>query len=199
LERVLFVENLSWLIEREECVVVLSGSLCGGLETDFYAHLIELARKNKRKVYLDADGDAFRTGLEAKPHFIKPNLRELLEYFKVEDTKLEPQGLKPYCLKIIKKGIERVALSMGEGGAIFADAKKTFFCPALDVPVKSTVGAGDSMMGAFALAEDRKLSFKDAVTLAMAASAGACMTGGTNPPDQKLVATLVKQVKLVEL
>jgi 1-phosphofructokinase len=55
------------------------------------------------------------------------------------------------------------------------------------------------MVGAVAFAADKGMSWKDACDLAMAASAGAVTTKGTNPPTRALVEVLLKQVKQVKL
>ncbi|HUT23002.1 MAG TPA: PfkB family carbohydrate kinase, partial [Sumerlaeia bacterium] len=57
--------------------LVLAGSLPPGAPTGTYADLIERFRARGCWVALDSDGEAFREGLQARPHVLKPNREEL--------------------------------------------------------------------------------------------------------------------------
>ncbi len=172
----------------------MSGSLCGGVEATYYRDLIEALHEKNVKVFLDADSDAFKHGIEAKPYFIKPNREELLSYFGRKSATREE--LIELCRELINAGIAFVALSMGKDGALFVTARETLYSPALDVIASSTVGAGDSMVGAIAYALDSGMSVREAARLSIAASAGAVTTIGTNPPSRELVYELEKRVQL---
>ena len=181
-----------------EVIFVLSGSLPIGVEGDFYQRLIVLLKAKGAKIFLDADGEAFGCGVEARPNYIKPNLAELTQYFQVsEDISL--LKIKELCLKLIDSGIEIVTVSMGKKGAMFVTAQKAFYAPGLEVEASSTVGAGDSMVGALAYAFEQKMPLEKAMRLSLAASVGAVMTEGTKPPTRELVAELKGRVKLVEV
>jgi 1-phosphofructokinase len=93
-------------------------------------------------------------------------------------------------------GIGHVALSMGADGALFLGGGKAFYAPGLAVEARSSVGAGDSMMGALAFAAERGMAWEEAAALAMAASAGAVTTEGTKPPSRELVDELLGKVEL---
>jgi 1-phosphofructokinase len=56
---------------------VLGGSLPRGIPVDFYARLIRDLRRRGVRCFLDADDDALRVGIEARPYGIKPNENEL--------------------------------------------------------------------------------------------------------------------------
>src|SRR3954454_8030670 len=55
---------------READAVVLSGSLPGGVPTDAYRILCELAAAEGVPTVLDADGDALRLGLDGRPTLV---------------------------------------------------------------------------------------------------------------------------------
>ena len=177
---------------------ILSGSLPCGLKTTFYQTLIHDIKKKEAKIFLDADGEAFCQALEAKPNYIKPNREELAQYFQVSEN-ISLLEMKKLCLKLIEKGIELVALSMGSDGVMFVTSQNTFYGKGLKVPVSSTVGAGDSMVGALAYAMEQGMSQEEVMRLSIAASAGAVMTEGTNPPIFELVEQLKQQVQLEEI
>ena len=85
---------------------------------------------------------------------------------------------------------------MGGDGAMFFTREQQAKAAALPVEVRSTVGAGDSMVGAVAYARAQGLGFEDTVRLAMACSIGAVTTPGTNPPAPELIGQLKQQIRL---
>ena len=182
----------------KKAIFVLSGSLPAGVEAGFYQKLTTLLKEKGAKVFLDADGEAFRLGMKAKPNYIKPNLFELTQYFNVPED-ISMSEIKQLCLRLIDEGIETVVVSMGEKGAMFVTEDKAFYSPGLEVEVLSTVGAGDSMIGAYVYAIEQKLPLEEAIRLSVAAASGAVMTEGTNPPTKALVEELIKRVELVEV
>ncbi|MDR2044980.1 MAG: 1-phosphofructokinase family hexose kinase [Clostridium sp.] len=185
-------------LAKPGAVFVLSGSLCGGVGTDFYARLIHGIHRKGGRAFLDADGEAFRAALAEKPDFIKPNLRELAEYFGIRGE-LPLDVSRELCRRLAEKGIPKLALSMGRDGALFVSGREAFYAPGLDVEARSPVGAGDCLVGAFAYATDRGEAWEEAAALAMAASAGAVTTVGTKPPSRQLVDQLRGEVKFEAL
>jgi 1-phosphofructokinase len=69
-----------------------------------------------------------------------------------------------------------------------------YFAQGLPVEVKSTVGAGDSMVAAMAFADVKNLDREEKIRLAVAMGAGSVMQSGTQPPEANLVWELAKQV-----
>lgn len=180
-------------------IFVLSGSLPRGLSSGVYRELCAMLRQSGAGVFLDADGDALEAALDTKlvPDYIKPNRYELLNLFGMEARgAVTEEDLTDLCLRLRGRGVKLVALSLGSEGALFAGRDGVLRSPALPVKVGSTVGAGDSMVGALVYGFEQGLSGEDCCVLAMAASAGACTTEGTNPPSRALVDELVKQVSL---
>jgi 1-phosphofructokinase len=176
---------------------VLSGSLPPGVPADIYRSLCTRLRSAGAKVFVDADGPAFRLAMEAPPDFVKPNRHELLEFFGMDEKEaLDDSCLAGLCRKLVKQGISLVALSMGADGALFVNNSGAWRAPPLDVAVGSTVGAGDAMVGALTYALDRGDPPEACFTLAMAASAAAVTTPGTGAPDLALVERLRAQVTL---
>jgi tagatose 6-phosphate kinase len=75
-------EYLSFRVRYEAelarcAVVVLTGSLPRGLPEGSYGELIQLAAQADVPVVLDAEGQALRRGVVARPAIVKPNLAEL--------------------------------------------------------------------------------------------------------------------------
>lgn len=177
---------------------VFSGSIPQGLAPDTYRVLIEAVRKKGARAFLDADGEAFRHALSAKPDFVKPTIFELMQFYN-EATEQPKKELVRLCERLIETGVGRVALSMGADGAIFVSPDEALFSPGIEVQVKSTVGAGDAMTGAFAFAFERGMNFRKSAALAMAASAGAVTTQGTHPSERRTVDALLRRVRLISV
>ena len=179
-------------------IFVLSGSICQGVDTEIYARLIHLIHRQGALAFLDTDGEPFRAALEEKPDFIKPNRYELMEFFNVKGdlTLLE---LKELCLQLMGKGIPMLVLSMGADGALFLKGNRCTYAKGLDVICRSPVGAGDSIVAAFAYGVSRGLSWEETSRLAIAASAGAVITEGTKPPAREVIDKLLLQVELENL
>ncbi|MDR2772193.1 MAG: 1-phosphofructokinase [Elusimicrobiota bacterium] len=192
-----FVIGLHRYMKRGN-ILILSGSTPICLGDEIYGMIISSAHKSGTIVFLDADGNVFREALRAKPYFIKPNLHELKEYFNVKGD-LSLEQIIDLCKKFLDMGVKTVALTMGKDGALLLQGDRVLFAKGLDVTPRSTVGAGDSFVGAFAYGVYNKMSLEDTFSLAVAASAGAVTTSGTKAPDQDLVYELQEQVKIIDL
>ena len=177
-------------------MVVLSGSLPKGISADFYGKLTEKMKALGASVFVDADGEAFVHAVDAKPDVMKPNLAELERYFSKEaDGKMQTEETTIQRAirlgRILRaRGVGEVLVSLGGEGAVFLCKEGDYYAPALSVLVKSTVGAGDAMVAAYAYAKDRGMSLEERIRLCMAVSAGAVTTEGTNPADFETVKEL---------
>lgn len=181
-----------------ETLFVFSGSIPAGMSTDIYQRCIRLVRDKGAKAFFDADGEAFRLGLEAKPYFIKPNREELQKHFNI-DYKPDVPEMVRLCRLLMNQGVEQIALSLGAEGAMFLRGDSVIRIPGLRVKAHSTVGAGDSMVGALAYAADSGMDYEKGLALAVAASAGAVTTIGTKAPERAVVEELLEQVKIERL
>lgn len=194
-------EQINMLLEKlekladENVLFVLSGSVPKGVDKEIYAEITRLVHRKGAKVLVDADGELFRKALEAEPDMIKPNRTELEEYAKL-DYRASKEELFEIAERLQKKGIGKVAVSMGKSGALFVIGNRKISSPALSVKAHSTVGAGDAMVAALSYAWDQNMDEDETVKLCMASSAGAVTTIGTKPPSRSLVDDLMKQVKI---
>ncbi len=195
-EEAMLLEKLLIYADPEQ-FFVLSGSLHSNASPDFYCVLAESLKNQGATVFLDADGSSFAKALAAKPHFIKPNREELKAYSGNPD--MTDEELFDLCRQFVADGIGLVALSLGGDGAAFFTEDEAYFAPALTVEVSSTVGAGDSMVGAVAYALQQGLSLPETVKLAVACGTGAVTTKGTTPPTFALIEELQNQVTLMPL
>jgi len=154
-EKTQFMERFEELAKKSE-LVILSGSLPPGVESDFYAKLIKICHSYHKKVILDSSKGALREGMKAKPDYIKPNEKELetlLERsFSKENTEAE---IETAAKMLVGQGIDCVVVSRGEKGIIFVEKNnEEEFVVVKKRPPKikpvNTVGCGDSAVAALA-------------------------------------------------
>lgn len=192
------IERLIALIRnyaQGNCYVVLSGNVSPGVSNDIYKRMIERFKKDGIHVLLDADGELFKEGIKARPEAIKPNRFELAQYYGVEEPKTMEETAK-LGEKLLNEETKLVAISMGDEGALFLTKEKMLYCPVLKIDLNSSVGAGDAMVAAMAVALEQEAELEQLAILAMATSAGACTTQGTQPARYEVIEQLKEIVKI---
>ena len=167
------------VIKKLKCkYLVISGSLNEGLPPDFYKQIAEIAKTSKIKVVVDAYGEALSNVLEAGVYMIKPNVGELAKLVSVE--RLEMEEVNQAAKKIIAKGgAEIVVVSLGPQGAVLVTKDAYEFVPAPNVVKRSTVGAGDSMVGGMVWALSQNKNLKEVIRWGVACGSAATMNEGT--------------------
>ncbi|MCC8138592.1 MAG: 1-phosphofructokinase [Clostridiales bacterium] len=174
-------------------IVVLSGSLPKGAPADTYATWTKACAAKGAKVFLDADGESLRAGLEASPFLIKPNNHELSEL--AGQTLTSPRQLKEAAQNLMRTfHIPKAVISMGAAGALYVTEEEAVCAEGLKVPVGSTTGAGDSVVAALAVAGERRLNLEDTVRLSMAAGAANAMESGTQAAEYDVIQKLLPEV-----
>jgi 1-phosphofructokinase len=136
-------------------------------------------------------------GIQAVPYLIKPNNEELAALLGKEKLTLEEMVAEGK--RLLDTGIREVVISLGGDGILFVSGDGCFLADALKVPVKSTVGAGDSVVAAMAYGKMKNLSREEMIRLAVAMGAGSVMQDGSQPPEAALVWELAKQVSITKL
>ncbi|MCC8050772.1 MAG: 1-phosphofructokinase [Clostridiales bacterium] len=188
-------EMLQRLLDRiaSDSIAVISGSMPKGSPADTYFMWTKAITEKGAKVFLDADGDLLKAGLKASPYLIKPNDRELSELM---GTSLStPEELSGAARELMTQhGVQKVVVSMGSAGALYVTADETIYAEGLRVPVGSTVGAGDSVVAALAVAEERGLDLTDAVCLSTATGAANVMCSGTQAAEYSVIEGLIPKV-----
>lgn len=158
--------------------VVLSGSLPRGAPDDTYARMATCATSRRARVVLDSSGIALSAALE-KSHFflVKPSRRELE---KLVGRELDEQGVREAASAIVSRGAaELVAVSLGADGALLASSGGVLREAAIEVSAHSSVGAGDSFVGAMTWALAQGKSHAEAFRTGIAAGAASITAPGT--------------------
>lgn len=158
--------------------LVLSGSLNEGLPTDFYQIIAETAKTSGIKVIVDTSDEALQKVLEKGVYLIKPNIGELAKLIGAERLAL-PEVEKAAKTLIEKGSAEIVVVSLGAEGAILVSKNQTEFVAAPKVTKKSTVGAGDSMVGGMVWALSQNKTLKEVLQWGVSCGTAATMNEGT--------------------
>lgn len=158
--------------------LVASGSLPPGVPDDFYARAAALVRRMGGRFVLDTSGEAAKRALGEGVFLLKPSLRELQHLTGLTDA--EESHLISEAGGLIAAGrCEVVVVSLGPAGALLVTAGASERLASPMVPVRSTVGAGDAMLGGIVLRLQQGHLLPDAVRFGVAAAAAAVMNPGT--------------------
>jgi 6-phosphofructokinase 2 len=189
------VEQILEIINQQKAdFIVASGSIPNGAGEDFYAKIAQIAQKNNSKFVLDTSGDALKMAVDSGVYLLKPNIGELAKLLNVES--LEMNDVDDAALELIhKKGCEIVAVSMGPQGALLVTKDICKMIPAPMVQKKSTVGAGDSMVGGMVWALANGKNPIEAVQLGVACGSAATMNEGTQLFKKNDVERLLKWIE----
>lgn len=158
--------------------LVASGSLAPGVPDDFYARVATIAARRGSRLVVDTSGTALRLAFEAGAYLFKPNMREF--QILVGAALEREEDLIAAARRFVEDGrCEVLVLSLGAGGALLVTTDDPVHLRAPTVPIRSKVGAGDSMVAGLTLALARGHAVKEAVRYGVAAGAAAVMTPGT--------------------
>ncbi|AZO94404.1 1-phosphofructokinase [Halocella sp. SP3-1] len=179
-------------LEKDD-LLVLSGSVPAGVSEHIYEDWINKAKGLQIKTILDVDGPLFKNGVKAGPTLIKPNNHELSAYFSTE--MIDREVIINSAVKLFEYGVEMIMVSLGSAGAIFLTADKRIVIEPLSLDVKSTVGAGDAMVGALALGITEGMGMEEMITLSVAASSASLLNNGTEMGTKDQILNLKSQIK----
>ncbi len=160
-------------------ISVISGSQPPGVPADFPAQLAQSMPGSR--VVLDTSGAALTAAVQ-KPI---PGL----DVLRMDTEEAEGLAGRPlhtraetadFAQELVRRGVARhIIMARGAEGNVLALADRRIFAAAAKVPVKSTVGAGDSFVAAFVLALASNQSPEVALARGGAAASAAVMTDAT--------------------
>jgi len=176
--------------------LVVSGSLPPGVPVDFYARLVRVVTRRGVKLVLDASGEPLRRAVAEGVTVLKPSLREFEEL--TGETGCEESRLPVLARRLIDEGCcEVLILSLGARGVFWMSASDRGRLASPAVPVRSSVGAGDSMVAGVVLSLARGRALADAVRVGVAAGAASVMNPGTGLCRTQDVDRLYAEVAVV--
>lgn len=173
---------------------VLAGSLPPGVKPGIYRQLIMALKGKGGQIVLDASDEPLRLALNSKPDLIKPNIHELetLAGRRLPDSASVIQAAREF----IARGVGMVVASMGREGACFVSANEAVIAVPPDVPVRSTVGAGDAMVAGIIAGQSRGLSLAECARLATAFSMHALTRQGHEPDAAAAIESFLPLVQV---
>jgi len=176
-------------------VVAIAGSLPQGFSIDELKQLIKLIQGQEKKVALDTSGKALVAAIECQPWMIKPNTDELVESYKLPAATYAEQK------KLFENlaGIEHVVISMGEDGVNWLHNIHPLHAKAPKVVVKSTVGAGDSLLAGMIHGLMNGFSAEETLKTATAIASHAVTQIGFRIPNAEKLVQLKAQTTINSL
>ena len=169
---------------------VLSGSLPPGPAQDWYATLSQALHETPCRVAVDTSGEPLRAVLtgpdDARPDLVKPNAEELAEALGFDTADDDPQAVARQARGLVERGIGAALVTLGADGAVLVTGDGAWLATPPPTVPRSTVGAGDSALAGYLLADLDAASPPDRLRLAVAyGSAAAGLPGTSMPgPDQ---------------
>lgn len=175
--------------------IVASGSLPPGVPAESFRALAKAARENSAKLVVDSTKPVLKAALEEGVHLIKPNLRELRDLVD-EPLVSKEEWIDASRRLIAANGVEHVALTLGERGALLVTRDEAWFAEGLPVKPVSSVGAGDSFLGAMVWALSSGHGLQEALRYGVAAGSAAVLAPGTGLCSEDDVKRLLTEVKV---
>lgn len=145
---------------------------------------------------MDTSGEALKHAINEGVFLVKPNLNELVALTgkPVAGTDQIVEAAKHI---IREKNCDVVVVSMGAAGAVLVTRDFSGKIPTPKMPLKSTVGAGDSMVAGIVLALSENVDLLHAVQYGVACGSAATMNPGTElckKEDADRIFSLIKEM-----
>lgn len=183
--------------------IVLAGSLPPGADVELLADLARTARiaAPQTRIAVDTSGRPLTALRSAgvRIDLIKPNLEELAELTGTEPRALEadPRAVARAGDALRADGIAAVLATLGSGGAVLSTGEGAWHATHPPVLARSTVGAGDSSLAGYLIADSGGHPAAARLAHAVAYGAAAVALPGTTIP--RPTDTRPDQVTVTEL
>lgn len=178
---------------KKNDLVLIGGSLPPGITSQHIKKIVKDLKNKEILCMADMPGKILSEIISAKPYFIKPNLIEFQELVgkKVKSIKT--------ILPIVRQLNELVPLicvSSVDGGAILVTKDEAWFGKIPKVKILSTVGAGDSMVGAMAtrLAANKDAQIEELLRLGLAASCATLTNEGMVLGSKQMITKYLSRI-----
>jgi 6-phosphofructokinase 2 len=158
--------------------IIASGSIPPEVPLDFFGRVAAIAKAKNAKLIIDTSGEALVQATQVGVFMIKPNLTELAALYGKETLPID--AVKEAAQSIIATGAcTAMAVSMGADGALLITKEDYIHIPSPAVTVKSTVGAGDSMVAGIVYGLANNWSWQDTIGYGVACGTAATLHEGT--------------------
>lgn len=178
--------------------LVVSGSMPEGILTSVFSILSNICKEKKSKLIIDTSGQALKVALVDGVFMLKLNIQELGTLLGNDEITLKDAPLLAKSI-LEKNHIEVVVISLGAHGALMITKTKSIHFLPPKVKVKSTVGAGDSMVGGIIYQLSKESSLLEAVQYGVACGTSATLNIGTELCNKIQADELYNQITLREI
>ncbi|MFT9597654.1 1-phosphofructokinase [Mesobacillus sp.] len=172
--------------------LILAGSIPSSMPDSIYEEIVQICKDTGAEVIVDAEGDLLKNILGHRPFLIKPNHHELGQFFNREITDAEEAIF--YGKKLVEAGAKNVIVSLAEKGAVYINENDAYKADVPQGEVKSSVGAGDSMVAGFVAQYLKTGDRKEAFRYSVASGSATAFSIGLCTPDK--VEQLLQEVKI---
>ncbi|WP_042355916.1 1-phosphofructokinase [Bacillus rubiinfantis] len=186
-------EKISLLTSED--TLVLAGSIPASMPETTYEELVQICSKNGTRFVVDAEGELLKRVLSYKPFLIKPNHHELGDLFDTVISSCEEAVV--YGSQLIDQGAQNVIVSLAGDGAVFITKDTAYRATVPQGEVKSSVGAGDSMVAGFLAAYQKTKSLENAFQFSVATGSATAFSIGLCTHEQ--IEGLLSQVIVTEI
>jgi 1-phosphofructokinase family hexose kinase len=133
-------------------LLIIGGSLPPGMKVSVIKKIIHQFHQKEIPVFVDMPGNILKDLISSRPFFIKPNLTEFQQM-----TNKKISSIKDVLIEArrFSSHIPLQCISSVEGGALLVTQDHAFFGKIPKIKVQSTVGAGDSLVGALAYSYEK--------------------------------------------
>ena len=191
-----FKAKLAELAKNAE-VVTFNGSIPKGISAANYKELIEKTMASGVPCIVDASGSLLTSCIDVLPTMIKPNTDEIGQLLG-RKVSTEDEIIKA-AQELYKRGIKIVVISLGAQGALMVSHEGTFRATPPKIEVINPVGAGDTLVGSFAVALAQKKPTSECLIFALSCATASCLSAGTGRFDQGVAAKIQKQVSIKKI
>ncbi len=174
--------------------VAMGGSIPPGVSPGIYRDLTALFREGGCRVVVDADGEPMRLALDAHPGLCKPNAREAARLlgWSVDTRELAVEAARD--IRALQGGGDAMTIvSLGADGAVLACGEGVLVGKSPKVEARSSIGSGDSLLGAFLWALEDGRPLDEAFRWGLAAGAATATTSGAEIARRPMVEALFGQ------
>jgi 1-phosphofructokinase len=180
--------------------IVLSGSLPPGTPSGWYAELVATLRGTGARIAVDtSEGPLLallESGRDAAPDLLKPNAEELAQITGTTEEAVlgDPEVALAAVRELHTRGVAEVLLTLGSDGAVLSTADGGLWSALPPrITVRSTVGAGDSSLAGYVLADLAGAPPAERLRAAVAyGAASASLPGSAVPTPAQVDGTAVQ-------
>ena len=205
---------LSGIIEKSDSkkIIIFSGGIPEGVSDNIYYELISNSNSKGAICFLDSSAQALINGTDAKPFFVKPNLREFIQIVRHVESDREIQWIdrinydnitNPANIRKIYEfskelKINNLVITLSEKGALLVTEQKVLYMNPPQISPVNTIGSGDSFTAGFAYALASGFSMENCLKTAGACGASNALFEQVGVIDKEMVDKFIKNIEIEE-